>query len=283
MEPVNSQQPALLELDHVTVRFKDLAALDDVSLRVGRAVVHAIVGEGGAGKTVLMKILGGFIRADDYSGALRLAGEPLKLRSVGDALRAGIAIVPRKVAILENASVTENIALGSSQVRRSLWMSRHADYTACKTLLENWSIDIDANAAVSTLSPLQRRLLVIARGLSINPKLVVLDEPLTDISGMHATAQLLRFVRRLAEHGLTCLYLTQRLPDALITAQTITALCDGRVAGTWQGPAFDADAIAAALPGNRSGRVNPEADDFGGSSGMFSYLNEYFSKIMRPG
>jgi ABC-type sugar transport system ATPase subunit len=279
---VNSAPPALLEIDHVTKAFKGLAALDDVSLRVGRAEVHAVVGESGAGKTTLMKILGGFIRAGDYGGQIRLAGEALKLRSAADALRAGIAIVPRKVAILENCSVAENIALSSSQVRRSFWMSRTADYTASQALLHDWSIDIDPVAPVRTLSPLQRRFLMIARGLAVNPKLVVLDEPLTDVAGFHAAAQLLRFVRRMAEHGVTCLYLTQRVPDALVVANAITALRDGRVVDTWQGPAFDADAITTTLPGSRAALANPAADDFGDSGGIFGPLNDYFNRIMRP-
>jgi ABC-type sugar transport system ATPase subunit len=270
----------LLEIDHLTKVYKGLAALDDVSLRVERAAVHAVVGEAGAGKTTLMKVLGGFLRAGDYAGDLRLQGAPLALRSPADALRAGIAIVPRKIALMENASVTENIALGSSQVQRSFWMSREADRAASQQLLHNWSMDIDPAAPVRSLGPLQRRLLMIARGLAVNPKVIVLDEPLTDVSGFHATAQLLRFVRRLAEHGLACLYLTQRVPDALVVANTITALRDGRVVETWPGPAFDADAITAALPGSRAGLVNPAADDFGESGGMFGPLNEYFNRIM---
>ena len=277
-----TEQPALLEIDRLTKAYKGLMALDDVSLRVHRGTVHAIVGEAGAGKTTLMKILGGFVRAGDYSGQVRLAGEALKLRSAADGLRAGVAIVPRKVAILENCSVAENIALGSSQVRRSFWMSREADYTASEQLLHDWSIDIDPAAPVRGLGPLQRRLLMIARGLAVNPKFVVLDEPLTNVAGFHATAQLLRFVRRMAEHGLACLYLTQRLEDAMIVAQTLTVLRDGSAIGTWQGPAFDADAITTVLPGSRAGLANPSADDFGESGGMFGPLNEYFNRIMRP-
>ncbi len=276
------EQPIVLEIDHVTKRFKALAALDDVSLHVARGAVHAIVGEAGAGKTTLLKLLGGFIRAGDYAGEVRLQGAPLKLRSPADALRAGIAIVPRKIALMENASVTDNIALGSSQVQRSFWMSHEADLAASQKLLDVWSIDIDPAAPVRSLGPLQRRLLMIARGLAVNPKVIVLDEPLTDVSGFHATAQLLRFVRRLAEHGLACLFLTQRLEDALIVAHTITALRDGAVAGEWSGPAFDAAAIAATLPGSRAGLINPAADDFGESGGFFAPLNEYFSRIMRP-
>ena len=279
---MNSAQPVLLELDHVTKRYKNVAALDDVSLRVDRNTVHAVVGEAGAGKTTLLKILGGFIRIGDYAGEVRLHGAPLKFRAPADALRAGIAIVPRKIAIMENSSVAENIALGSSQVRKSFWMSRESDLVASQQLLDAWSIDIDPAAPVRSLGPLQRRLLMIARGLAVNPTVVVLDEPLTDVSGFHAAAQLLRFVRRLAEHGLTCLYLTQRVQDIFVVANTITALRDGRVVETWQGPAFDADAITAALPGSRAGLANPAADDFGESGGMFGPLNDYFNRIMRP-
>ena len=280
---MDSTRSAQLELDHVTMRYKSIAALDDVSLRVDRGAVHAVVGEAGAGKTTLLKLLGGFIRAGDYAGEVRLHGAPLKLRTPADALRTGIAVVPRKTAILENSSVAENIALGSSQVRKSFWMSHAADFVASQQLLDAWSMDIDPAAPARSLNPLQRRLLMIARGLAVNPTVVVLDEPLAEVTGFHAAAQLQRFVRRMAEHGVACLYLTQRVQDALVVANTITALRDGRVVGAWQGPAFDADAIAALLPGSRAGLPNPSADDFGDSGGMFGPLNEYFSRIMRPG
>ena len=280
---MNSEQPIVLQLDHITQRYKELAALDDFTLHARRGAVHAVVGEAGAGKTTLLKILGGFIRTGDYAGEVRLQGAPLRLRTPADALRAGIAIVPRRLALMENSSVAENIALGSSQLQRSFWMSREGDLAASRKLLDAWSIDIDPAAPARSLGPLQKRLLMIARGLAVAPQVVALDEPLTDVSGFHATAQLLRFVRRMAEHGLTCLYLTQRLEDALLVAQTITGLRDGAVTGVWEGPAFDAAAIAATLPGSRAGLPNPAADEFGDSGGMFGPLNEYFNRIMRPG
>ena len=279
---MNSEQPVLLEVSHVTKAFKEVMALNDLSFQVSRGVVHAVVGEAGAGKTTLMKILGGFVRAGDFAGEVLLEGEPLKLRSPADALRARIAIVPRKVALMENCSVADNIVLGSWQVRRSFWVSREADNARSLALLHDWSIDIDLAAPVQNLTALQRRLLMIARGLAVNPKLIVLDEPLADISGFHASAQLLRFVRRISEHGLTCLFLTERAADAMVVANSITVLRDGGVAGAWQGPDFDADAIAAALPGSRANLTNPAADDFGESGGLFGPLNDYFGRIMRP-
>ncbi len=279
---MNSEQPALIEVNHVTKAFKELVALNDVTFQVSRGAVHAIVGEAGAGKTTLLKILGGFLRTGDYSGQVLLEGQPLKLRSPADALQAGIAIVPRKLALMENCSVTDNIELASWQLRKRFWVSREAEETRSQTLLRDWSIDIDLNASVGSLSPLQKRLLMIARGLAVNPKLIVLDEPLADVPGFHASAQLLRFVRRIAEHGLTCLYLTRRPEDALVVASSITVLRDGSVAGAWRGPGFDAGAIAAALPGSRAGLATTTADDFNESGGMFGPLRQYFDRLMRP-
>ncbi len=201
---MNSELPVQLEFSHVTKSYAALAALDDVSLAIHRGAVHAVVGEAGAGKTTLMKILGGFIRAGDYSGEVRLEGEPLAFRSPSDALKRGIAIVPRKFTVLENSSVADNITLASWQLRKSFWVSRGAEAERSRQLLEEWSIDIDIDAPVASLAPLQKRLLMIARALAIDPKLIVLDEPLADVPGFHASAQLLRFVRRLGEHGMTC-------------------------------------------------------------------------------
>jgi ABC-type sugar transport system ATPase subunit len=277
---MTDDQP-LLTVTHLTKTFKDLAALDDVSLQVERGTIHAIVGETGAGKTTLMKILGGHVRAGEYGGEVRLAGQPLRLRTPADPLRLGIACVPRKVAILENCSVADNITLASWQLRKRFWISRGAELTECEALLHEWSIDIALDAPVRTLTPVQKRLLMIARGLAVNPQLVVLDEPLAEIAGFHARAQLLRFVHRLAEHGLACLYLTQRADEAITVASVITVLRDGVIAGTWQSSEFDAAAIAAVLPGTRAGLPTAD-DDFGQSGGMFGSLNEYFGRMLRP-
>jgi ABC-type sugar transport system ATPase subunit len=280
---MNSELPVLLEVSHLSMPYKTLVALDDVSFQVNRGTVHAIVGEAGAGKTTLMKILGGLVRDDDYSGHALLEGQILKLRSPSDALRLGIAIVPRKMAVIENCSVSDNIEMASWQLRKSFWVSREKDVERSQALLRQWSIDIDCDAPVRDLTPLQKRLLMIARGLAVNPKLIILDEPLTGVPGSHASAQMVRFVHRIAEHGLTCLYLTQRAQEAMMVASSLTVLRDGVVMGTWRGPDFDESAIAAALPGSRADQVNPAADDFGDSGGMFGPLREYFDRLMRPG
>jgi ABC-type sugar transport system ATPase subunit len=279
---VDNELPVLLEFIHVTKAAKAFLVLDDVSFQVAPGTVHALVGEAGAGKTTVMRILGGFIRSGDYTGQVLWKGHPLGLRSPADAMRLGITIVPRKLAILENCSVADNIALASWQLRKSFWVSRDGEAVLCQALLRDWSIDIDLDAPVRSLTPLQKRLLMIARGLAVNPKLIILDEPLAEVPGSHASAQLVRFVRRVAEHGLTCLYLTRRPEDAMRVANSITVLRDGVVAGTWRGPEFDEGAIAAALPGSRASLPNPATDDDAENGGMFGPLRAYFDRLMRP-
>jgi len=279
---VDNELPMLFEFSHVTKVAKDLLVLDDVSFPVTRGTVHALVGEAGAGKTTVMRILGGFIRSGEYTGQVDFEGQSIDLRAPADAMRLGIACIPRKLALLENCSVADNIALASWQLRKSFWVSRENEAVLCQTLLNDWSIDIDLGLPVRSLTPLQKRMLMIARGLAVNPKLIILDEPLAEVPGAHASAQLVRFVRRIAERGLTCLYLTRRSDDAMRVANSITVLRDGVVAGTWRGPDFDESAIAAALPGSRASLPNAVADDGSETGGMFGSLRTYFDRLMRP-
>lgn len=277
-------QSCYLEIANLTLAYGDHVALDGVGLCVARGKVHVVLGEDGAGKTSLMKVLGGAIPAGAYTGELALAGEPLVPHSLADGVRAGISIVPRKIAVFERMSVADNVMISTWQrERRLIRMGKETERSAA-ALLAAWKFNIDVSAPVSALSTLQQRQLMIARALAIEPTLIVLDEPLFGIAGQHAASQLFWTVRRIVDHGITCLYLARRLAEAIQVADVVTVLRDGKVAGSWERPDWDEPAMLAAMASRRLGdRPPPKEDDFGEGGGWFGPLRETFDRWWKPG
>ena len=154
-----------------------------------------------------------------------------------------------------------------------------------REVLAHWGIDLDLGASVRAMSPLQRRYLMIARGLAASPQLVVLDEPISGIPGQHAASQLLLTIRRIAERGVTCLYLAKRPAEAMQVAQAITVLRDGEVVNTWERIQFDEAELLAAMASQRLGdsRVERNEDDFDERGGLFGPLREALERWVRPG
>lgn len=278
------ETPNLLVVNHLTMAFGDLVALDDVSLQVGAGSMDVILGEDGAGKTTLLKILSGAIPAGDYSGEVLLDGKPLILRSLADGLQHGVTIVPRKIGVFDRMTVADNVMMARWQHEHRFVSSRKATESKAEEVLARLSIAIDLGAKVASMSPVQQRQLMIARALAVDPKLVVLDEPLTGIAGHHAASQLLRTARRVAELGVTTIYLARRTAEALQVADVITVLRDGAVAGIWTRPDWDEAAMVSAMASRRLGdapRTHSE-DDFAEPAGPFGSLRNVFDKWWRP-
>lgn len=259
-------------------------ALDDVTFSVAQGELHAILGEDGAGKTTLMKILGGAIPTEKTTGQILLGGQPLVLHTLAEGIHRGIAMVPRKIAVFDHMSVSDNLMVASWQQDRRFMTSRRATESRASDLLARWGIDIDLSASVRAMSPLQKREMMILRALAAAPQVLILDEPLAGITGQHAASQLLLAVRRLVDRGATCLYMARRPAEAMQVAQTITVLRDGAVNGTWERIQFDEVTLSAAMASQRLGdaqAIRPD-DDFAERGGLFGPLSETFDRWFRP-
>jgi len=275
----------LLDVNNVTMAYvAGTLALDDVSFAVTQGTLHAILGEDGAGKTTLMKILGGAIPTEKTTGQILLGGQPLVLRTLAEGIHRGIAMVPRKIAVFDHMSVSDNLMVASWQQDRRFVTSRRATESRASDLMTRWGIDLDLSASVRAMSALQQRELMILRALAASPQVLILDEPLSGVAGHHAASQLLLAVRRLVDRGATCLYLARRPAEAMQIAQTITVLRDGVVSGTWERIQFDEVALSAAMASQRLGDVQairPD-DDFAERVGLFGSLSDAFDRWFRP-
>jgi ribose transport system ATP-binding protein len=220
----------ILQLKGVSKRFPGVVALSDVSLEVGRGEVLALIGENGAGKTTLMKILGGIHRPDQ--GRIFIDARPVFIRSVSDAVAMGIGFVHQELSNLDNLNVAANIFLG----REALWggplklIDRKAMIAASRPHLTRLGLDIDPRTPLSALSLAQQQLVEIAKALSQNARILVLDEPTSSLTA-DETSRLLTAVRELANQGVSIIYISHRLGEISRVADRVVALRDGRNAG----------------------------------------------------
>ncbi len=268
--------PYLLEFDHVTKTFPNVTALADVSLAVMPGAIHVLLGEDGAGKTTVMRIAGGAHPIGSYSGEVRFDGRPIAFRSPADAIKAGIGIVLRRSAVFDQLSVAENVMLSSWQRGGRRLVNPRATRDEAQALLDHWDIKLEAGAKGAGLTPLQQRLVMIARALSSQPRLVAMDEPFFGLTDAHGVSSIIYITRRLVQEGITCLCLVRRVNDALQIGDRVTILRDGTVAGTWERSDFDEPAMTRAMISQRPGDIRHFDDEEGAQGGIFAAFQRWF-------
>jgi len=222
--------PPLLELDSIGKAYPGVVALDGVSLRLRAGEVLGLVGENGAGKSTLMKVLGGVVRPD--SGRVRLHGREHAHLTVVEAGAQAIAFVHQELSVFDNLDVAANVLMG----REPVWggplrlVDRAAARARVAPLLERLGADFGPDAPVAALSIAQRQLVEIARALSMDARIIILDEPTSSLT-LSETDRLLAAVASLRAVGAGVIYITHRLGEIVACADRVTCLRDGRVVG----------------------------------------------------
>jgi inositol transport system ATP-binding protein len=219
----------LLEVRRVCKSFPGVVALDDVSLRVARGTVHALIGENGAGKSTLMKIIAGVIQAD--AGELCLLGRTLELRGPRQALESGIAMIHQELNLMPSMTVAENIWIGREPATAFGLISHRELHRRTRALLERLRVDLDPQSEVRTLPIASRQLVEIARALSYDSQLLIMDEPTSALSA-HDAEHLFAIIRELKSQGKAVLYITHRMEELFEIADEVTVLRDGKYIGT---------------------------------------------------
>jgi ABC-type sugar transport system ATPase subunit len=222
-------EPALVAIRGLSKSYPGVRALRDVDLTVRAGEVHALVGENGAGKSTLIKILTGAERRDE--GTIEWNGEPVALASPQAAQDSGISVIYQDVQLIPGLSAAENLLLGRAQPRRLGifvdWPSVRARAREAAALV---GADFDTRRPVRDLPHAQQVLTALARALSANARLIIMDEP-TAALGAAETERLHAVIRMLSERGTTVLYVSHRLDEVLSLADTVTVLKDGANVG----------------------------------------------------
>jgi ABC-type sugar transport system ATPase subunit len=222
-----SQQPRLA-MRNVVRTFPGVRAVDDVSLEVRRGEVHALIGENGAGKSTLMHLVAGVYQPD--SGAIELDGASIVGLNEQGAADAGIAMVYQERSLVGALSVAENVYAGRQPVNALGIIRRAPMYEGTRRILADLEVDIDPRTTVALLSPGQQQMVEIAKGLSHELKLLILDEPTSSLT-INEGRHLFRVIRRLAAQGVAVVYVSHRMAEVFEISDRVTVMKDGRVTG----------------------------------------------------
>jgi inositol transport system ATP-binding protein len=246
----------LFEVRHVSKAFPGVAALDDVSLLLRRGSVHALVGENGAGKSTLMKIIAGICPPD--AGELRLEGRALRCGSPREALASGIAMIHQELNLMPFMSVAENIWIRREPLN-ALGLVRHGELRRrTLALLARLAMDIDPDAELRTLSIACRQMVEIARALSHEPKLLIMDEPTSALTAREAE-HLFTVIRELTAQGTGIFYITHRLEELAAIADEISVLRDGRHVASGRTRDLSREALIRLMVGRELTQLYPGA------------------------
>ncbi|MGO1318566.1 MAG: ATP-binding cassette domain-containing protein, partial [Cellulomonadaceae bacterium] len=244
-----TDEHVILEMRDIVKEFPGVRALDNVTMAVRRGDVHAICGENGAGKSTLMKVLSGVYPHGTYSGDIIYQGETVEFKDIRASEKAGIVIIHQELALIPELSVVENIFLGNEVVRGGLidW-----DQARLQTLdlLARVGLALDPMTAIKNLSVGQQQLVEIAKALSKDVKLLILDEP-TSALNEDDSANLLDLIRGLKSKNITSIMISHKLNEIAAVSDAVTVIRDGRTVETYKVEAghVDEDRIIRAMVG----------------------------------
>ncbi len=217
----------ILEVRDVTKTFPGVRALNRVNLSIAAGEVLAVIGENGAGKSTLMKILAGVQQPD--SGELRIDGKPVQMESTREAMKHGVVLIHQELNLADNLNVGANIFLGREPLRAGLIDRRRIEKDSAN-YLKRVGLDISPRTLVSRLAIGRQQLIEIAKALSVNARVLIMDEPTSSLSA-HETETLFDVVRDLRSRGVSIIYISHRLGEVRDLADRVTVLRDGENAG----------------------------------------------------
>ncbi len=248
----------LLEMKGVSKAFPGVKALDDVELHLRPGSVHALMGENGAGKSTLMKCLFGVYNMD--AGEIIINGEPTKVADPFDALGKGIAMVHQELQPIPDRSIAENIYCGRYPIKKFLGFIKLVDhkkmYDDTKELLDSLGLNFDPRAKLSTLSVSQMQIVEIAKAVSANSKIVIMDEPTSSLTENEVDT-LFSIIRKLKAQGCAIIYISHKMEEILAISDEVTIMRDGHYIGTWPASELTNDFIITKMVGRELKNLYP--------------------------
>jgi ABC-type sugar transport system ATPase subunit len=247
-----------LEMRHITKSFPGVRALDGVSLDLQRGEIHALVGENGAGKSTLMKILGGVYPYPQYDGEIFIEGNIQQFAGVRDAEKAGIAVIYQELSLVREMTVGENIFLGREP--RKLGVIRWEElYRRARELLDDLHLQIDPHTLIRSLGIGQQQLVEIAKALSHDARILVLDEPTAALTDSEVET-LFVILNKLRARAVGMIYISHKLDEVFRISDRITVLRDGKTVGTNARSEWTEPQIIARMVGREVGDIFPVMD-----------------------
>ncbi|NEW09468.1 sugar ABC transporter ATP-binding protein [Paenibacillus sp. SYP-B3998] len=239
----------LLEMNQISKEFPGVKALDNVTLKVRPGSVHALMGENGAGKSTLMKCLFGIYKPD--GGEIKLNGVTASIQSSKDALASGISMIHQELHPVPYRNVMENIWLGRFPLK-GIGPLKLVDHKKMRrdteSLFKQLQMDIKPDTLVGTLSVSKVQSIEIAKAVSFNSKVIVMDEPTSSLTG-NEVEQLFRIIRELKSRGVSIIYISHKMEEILEISDEVTIMRDGTKIGTWASSELTTDMIISKMVG----------------------------------
>ncbi|MFL5688284.1 MAG: sugar ABC transporter ATP-binding protein [Chloroflexota bacterium] len=245
----------LLRMTGISKGFPGVQALDDVHLEVESGTVHALMGENGAGKSTLMKVLAGIYHAD--AGTIWFNGSEVSIPDSATALRVGISMIHHELAPVPELTVAENIYLGREPLNRFRLVSRRQMIAQAQALFDKWGIDVNPRATMKRLVVAQMQMVEIAKAISYDSRLIVMDEPTSAISEREV-AHLHRMIKSLKESGVAVIYITHKMDEVFKIADKVTVFRDGRHVSTLPASELDRHKLITLMVGRELTHLFPK-------------------------
>lgn len=256
-----SGSAVLLEMKNISKEFPSVKALDDVSFTLKKGTVHALMGENGAGKSTLMKCLFGIYAKD--RGEVLLEGRKVEFKNPKDALENGVAMVHQELNQALKRNVMDNLWLGRYPKTFGFITSEKQMYDQTKALFDGMGIDIDPRKIMSAMPVAQRQMAEIAKAVSYNAKVIVLDEPTSSLSGGEVE-QLFKIIRELKSKGCGIIYISHKMEEILKISDEITVMRDGKHIATRAASEMDMKTIIKLMVGRElTNRFPPKNTEIG--------------------
>ncbi|WP_105619740.1 sugar ABC transporter ATP-binding protein [Vallitalea okinawensis] len=251
----------VLQMKDIVKTFPGVRALDGVSLAVRKGTVHGLMGENGAGKSTLMKVLIGIFKQD--SGTMKFKGKPLKIDSTADALKSGISMIHQELSPIPEMTVAENIFLGREPSSFGMVNEKQL-YRQTKELLDELEIQLNPYAKMKDLSTAYIQMVEIAKAISYDSDLVIMDEPTSAITDKEVT-QLFKMIRRLKDKGVAIIYITHKMDEVFEITDECTVLRDGQYIDTELSSNLTSDQLITMMVGREVNQIFPKEvhDNFG--------------------
>jgi inositol transport system ATP-binding protein len=245
----------LLQMEGISKAFPGVRALDDVHLEVRAGTVHALMGENGAGKSTLMKILIGMYQAD--AGAIRLDGEEVHIPDTAAAFAHGISMIHQELSPVPEMQVHENIWLGREPRNRIGLVDKAKMLADTKALFERWQISIKPRAVMKNLSVAETQMVEIAKAISYDSRLVIMDEPTSAITEREVE-HLHRMIRSLKANGVAIIYITHKMDEVFLISDDVTVFRDGRHVTTLPASELDRQRLITLMVGRELTHMFPK-------------------------
>src|SRR4051812_27412565 len=241
----------------ISKAFPGVQALDHVHLEVQAGTVHALMGENGAGKSTLMKVLAGIYRAD--AGTIRFNGAEVAIPDSATALRLGISMIHQELSPVPEMMVAENVYLGREPLNRLRLVDKRKMVADARELFAKWGIEINPRRVMKRLSVAQTQMVEIAKAISYDSRLIIMDEPTSAITEREVH-HLHRMIKSLRESGVAVIYITHKMDEVFRIADRVTVFRDGKHVATEDAANLDRAKLIRLMVGRELTNMFPKEE-----------------------